>query len=60
MKKQNVVKNLKWLEKILSMGNARKRKDILQMWDHTRFSGWIPDFKLLVSRRAEKFKFEAL
>jgi hypothetical protein len=47
MKKQSVVENLKWLEKILSMGNARERKDVLQMWD-TRFSGWIPDFKLLV------------
>ena len=49
MKKQSVVKNLKWLEKILSMGNARERKDVLQMWD-TSFSGWIPDLKLLVSR----------
>ena len=51
VKKQSVdcvVKNFKWLEKILSMGNARERKDVLQMWD-TRFSGWILDFKLLVS-----------
>ena len=31
------------------MGNARERKDVLQMWD-TSFSGWIPDLKLLVSR----------
>jgi hypothetical protein len=34
MKKQlyiSIVKNLKWLEKILSMGNAHERKDILQM-----------------------------
>jgi hypothetical protein len=48
MKKQSIVKNLKWLEKILSMpmGNAHERKDVLQMWN-TRFSGWIPDFKLL-------------
>jgi hypothetical protein len=30
MKKQSVVENLKWLEKILSVGNARERKDILQ------------------------------
>ena len=33
------------------------------MWD-TRFSGWMPDFKLPVSHwillSAEKFKFEAL
>jgi hypothetical protein len=42
------VKNFKWLEKIVSMGYARERKDVLQMWD-TRFSEWIPDFKLLVS-----------
>jgi hypothetical protein len=48
MKKQSIVKNLKWFEKVLSMGNARERKDVLQMWD-TRFSGWIPGFKLLVS-----------
>ena len=44
------------------MGNTRERKDVLQMWD-TRFSGWMPDFKLLVSHwisTAEKFKFEAL
>ena len=30
MKKQSVVENLKWLEKILSVGNARERKYILQ------------------------------
>jgi hypothetical protein len=42
MKKQSVFEKLKWLEKILSMGNARERKDVLQMWD-TRFSGWILD-----------------
>jgi hypothetical protein len=41
IKKQSVVKSLKWLEKILSTGNARERKDVLQMWN-TRFSGWIP------------------
>jgi hypothetical protein len=29
MKKQSVVKNFKWLEKILSMSNARERKDVL-------------------------------
>jgi hypothetical protein len=49
IKKQSVVKSLKWLEKVLSTGNARERKDVLQMWN-TRFFGWIPDFKLLVSR----------
>jgi hypothetical protein len=43
-----IVENLKWLEKILSMGNAHERKDVLQIWD-TRFCGWISDFKLLVS-----------
>jgi hypothetical protein len=31
IKKQSVIENLKWLEKILSMGNARERKDVLQM-----------------------------
>ena len=47
MKKQSVVKNLKWLEKIERNDD---RKDVLQMWN-IRFFGWIPipDFKLLIS-----------